>query len=148
MPVAPVTATPYVLVKPMIRLGDISTGSPIECAAHTAEIIPEVPESEWRTFCGAGTTYGTEKWTVTVTVLQSFGAAGFWNLIRPLANTVVPFTILTDAATANSVTNPAMVGTARVKPFAFISGTVGETSEFDLVLAVQGTPTFPTTGAT
>jgi hypothetical protein len=148
MPVTPVTAAPFVLIKPLIRLGDISTGVPIECAAHTVEAIPEVDETEYKTFCGAYVAYGTEKWTITITVLQSFGAAGFWNLVRPLANTVVPFTILPDGTTANSVTNVGMVGTARVKPFAYLSGGAGEPSEFDLVLAVQGAPTFPVTGAT
>jgi hypothetical protein len=132
----------------MIRLGDITTGVPIDCAAHTVEAVPEVDSTDYKTFCGAYTSYGPEKWTVTCTVLQSFGAAGFWNLVRPLANTVVPFTILPDNSTANSVTNVAMVGTARVMPFAFLSGGVGEPSEFDLVLGVSGTPTFPVTGAT
>jgi hypothetical protein len=148
MPIAPVTAAPFVLIKPMIRVGDLTTGTPIECAAHTIEAVPEVETTDYKTFCGAYTAFGPEKWTVTVTVLQSFGAAGFWNLLRPLVNTVVPFTILTDGTTTNSVTNPAMVGTARVMPFPFLSGGVGEPQEFDFVLLVQGTPTFPVTGAT
>lgn len=148
MAVTPVTAAPFVLVKPTIRLGDITTGVPIECAAHTVEAVPEVDSTDYKTFCGAYTSYGPEKWTITITVLQSFGTAGFWNLVRPLANTVIPFTIIPDSTTANSPSNVAMVGTARVMPFAFLSGGVGEPSEFDLVLGVSGTPTFPTTGAT
>jgi hypothetical protein len=41
-----------------------------------------------------------------------------------------------------------MSGNALIKAFPFIDGAVGEASEFDLVLAVQGEPLFDETGTT
>jgi hypothetical protein len=94
------------------------------------------------TFCGVFTSYKPAKWTITVTALQSFGANALWNNLRPLVNTIQPFTVLPDAGAAVSADNPLMTGEAYIPEFAFLAGAVGEASEFDFVLAVQGDPEF------
>jgi hypothetical protein len=145
MAVSPVTAAPFIIVKPKILLGNITTGVTIECAANQVDASPEQDENTYETFCGTYTTYKPEKWVITVTALQSFGAAGLWTLVRPLVGTVTAFELLPDTSVARSVSNPAMVGNALVKAFPFLTSPVGEPSEFELVLAVQGVPTFPIT---
>lgn len=137
---ADVTSPPFVLVKPKILLGETGTEVEIQCGANQVEASPEQDESTVETFCGTYTTYKPEQWTITVGALQSFGAGGLWTNLRPMCNTVVPFELLPDASAAPSVDNPSMTGTCLVKGFPFLSGAVGEASEFDLELAVQGAP--------
>ena len=137
-----VTASPFVLVKPKISLGTAGTVVEFQCGANQVEAAPEQDENTVETFCGVFTTYKPENWTITVTALQSYGTNGLWTNVRPLCNTVQPFTLLPDAVAAISVSNPQMTGTAYVKGFPFLSAAVGEASEFDLELAVQGIPTF------
>jgi hypothetical protein len=149
MPVAVVEAAPFVLVKPTILLGDALTGIQIECGSNQIEAEPESDESTTETFCGTYTTYKPEVWTITLTALTSFGPAGLWNLVRPLAGQSTPFLITPDSSRPIGPDNVAMSGTAIVKPFAWLSAAVGETSDFDLILAVQGIPEFletPPTG--
>src|SRR5262245_49070486 len=142
MAVTPADAPPFFLIKPLIQIGPTATAVSIECAANNVETNVDQDETTAETFCGTWTNYKTPKWTVVITVLQSFGAAGRWTLLQPLAGTVQPFMIQADAATAPSVDNPVMSGTARIKYFPFLSGAVGEASDFDLELAVQGAPVF------
>lgn len=142
MALTTITAPPFQLVKPRIRLGDATTGVDIQCGANQVDASPEQDETVQETFCGSYTFYKPEVWTITITALQSYGTGGLWNQVRPLVGTVVEFALLPDADAAVSDDNPEMSGTALVKGFPFISGPVGEASEFDLELAVQGTPDF------
>lgn len=146
MALAPVTAPPFVPVKPKIRIGTTTTGVDIECAAGELSVEVEQDEATTETFCGTFTSYKAEVWTVTVSVFESYGAAGLWNLTRPLVGAVQPFAILPDGGAAVGVTNPLMTGTCYVKAFPFYMGAPGEPTAFDLELAVQGIPTFATTG--
>lgn len=141
----PVTAPPFILIKPKLTIGPTGSAVQFECGANEVEAIPEQDSVDTETFCGTFTSYKPEKWTVTITALQSYGAAGLWTLLRPLANTVAPFTVLPDASQPVSASNPEMRGNAYLPGFAFLSAPVGEASEFDLVLAVQGIPEFAIT---
>ena len=136
------SAPPFILVKPKLTLG--ATGSQVEyeCSANNVDVAVDQDENTVETFCGTFTSYKPEVWTITVTVLMSYGTAGFWNTVRPLVGTVVPFTVLPDATAAPGPDNPQMTGNALVKAFPFVSGAVGEASEVDFVLAVQGAPTW------
>lgn len=136
---------PFILQKPTIALGPVATEVEIQCSANQVEAAPEQDETTVETFCGTYTTYKPEVWTITIGALQSFGDDGLWTLVRPLVGTTVPFRLLPDSRVAASVDNPQMEGMATVKAFAFLNAEVGEASEFDLELAVQGEPTFTTT---
>jgi hypothetical protein len=138
-----VDVAPFILQKPTISIGPAGAEVEIQCGANQVDAHPEQDSNDVETFCGVYTSYKPEKWTITVTCVQSFGAAGLWNLLRPLCNTVQPFLLVPDSRVAVSVDNVAMAGDAYVTGFAYLSGAVGEASEFDLVLAVQGEPTFP-----
>jgi len=132
---------PYYMVRPLIQLG--ATGSEVElqCYANNVETTPDQDENTAKTFCGVYKSYGPVTWTIVITVLQSFGADGLWTQVQPMMNTIQPF-VITPAEGTVSVDNPVMSGTAMVKAFPFLSGAVGEVSEFDIELAVQGDPTF------
>ncbi|HEY7009035.1 MAG TPA: hypothetical protein VH395_08855 [Jatrophihabitantaceae bacterium] len=134
---------PFVLIKPKITVGDAATTLvEFECGANQITAEPDQDENTTETFCGTFTTYKPEVWTVTITALTSFGANGLWNNLRPLVGTVQPFMIIPDLNNPISEDNVAMSGVCLVKAFAYLDAAVGETSDFDLVLAVQGLPEF------
>jgi hypothetical protein len=134
--------TPYYMNKPLLQLGAVATAVELQCYANNVETNIDQDETVTKTFCGVYTSYGPEKWTIVLTVLQSFGADGLWTLVQPMVGTIQPFTLMADADATPGVDNPVMSGTAMVKAFPFLSGAVAEPSEFDLELAVQGAPTF------
>lgn len=138
MAVTPVTAVPFTVVKPFIRIGDATTGYEIECSATHVTAEPSQDENTVETFCGVYTSYSSEQWVITFTVAMSYGAAGFWNLIRPLCNTKQQFAIRPDQATVVGPGNPEISGLAFVKAFSFMDADPGGTSEVDVVLGVQG----------
>jgi hypothetical protein len=147
MPATSVTATPFFLVKPKLTLGDpLTNGVFYECAASQIETNVEQEETVIETFCGTFKGYKAEQWEIVITCWQSFGTAGFWNLVRPLVGTSTTFAILPDSSRVNAPDNPEMRGTCRVKAFPFLSAAIGEGSDFELVLAVSGPVTFATTG--
>ena len=149
MPLTVVSAPPFFLVKPILTVGDTAVdGVQYECGANEIDASPEQDSNDDETFCGTYTSYKPAKWTVTVTCLQSYGATALWNNLRPLVNTIQPFTILPNSAAAVSVDNPLMSGNAYIPEFAFLTASVGESSEFDFVLAVQGIPEFLETAPT
>ena len=141
MPDTIVTAPPFIVTHPLIKIGPVGSAVEFECPATNLDTAVDQSENTVETFCGTYTSYKAPKWTVTITVAQSYGAEGTWTLIEPMVGTVVPFEIQPDAAAA-SVDNPNMSGTAMVKAFPFISAGPGSVSEIDIVLAVQGEPTF------
>jgi hypothetical protein len=147
MPDTTITVPPFIFKKPKIALGVTGTSVDIACGANAVTAEPEQDENTVETFCGTYTSYKPEVWTITITAVQSFGAVGtdLWSQVRPLCGTVVPFALLPDASRVVGPDNPEMRGNASVKGFPFLDGAVGEASEFDLELAVQGVPTFSTT---
>jgi hypothetical protein len=140
---------PFILNHPKITVGAAAPGPVIEiqCFANELHTNVEQDETTVETFCGSYTSFKPEKWDVTLAALQSYGTDGLWNQLRPLVGTTQPFTVLPDGDQPVSADNPEMSGNALVKAFPFVDGVVGESSAFDLVLAVQGEPVFDTTGA-
>jgi hypothetical protein len=134
--------TPYYMIKPLLKLGGAVGAVELQCYANNVETNVDQDETTTKTFCGIYVSYGPQKWTVVLTVVQSFGAEGLWTLVQPMVGTIQPFELMADADAAPSVDNPVMSGTAMVKAFPFLSGAVNEPAEFDLELAVQGLPTF------
>lgn len=140
---------PHFMTRPLLVIGP--SASPImelQCAANNIEATPDQDENEYDTYCGSYQTLGPEKWNITATVLQSFGTDGVWTKLRPVVGTVQPFELRPDAPDPRGLDNPAMTGNALVKAFQFLNGGVNGPSEIDIVLKVQGTPTWLTTGGT
>ena len=143
MPDTPVTAVPFIPVKPKILIGTTGSGVDIACAASDLAVEVDQDEVTTETFCGTYTTYKPEVWTITATVYPSYGTAGLWNLLRPLVGGAAkPYSILPDGSKVAGPDNPQMTGTCFVKAFPFYTGSAGEPTTFDVELAVQGTPTF------
>jgi hypothetical protein len=136
-----VSAPPFIVVHPLVKIGPTGSAVEFECPATNLDTAVDQAENTTETFCGTYTSYKAPKWTITITVAQSYGADGTWTLLEPLVGTIVPFEIQPDVA-APSIDNPNMSGTAMVKAFPFISAGPGAASEVDVVLAVQGEPTF------
>lgn len=142
-----VDVAPHILQKPLLEISLDLVTVEVQCNSNQVEIAPDQDETTTETFCGSYTSYKAEVWTITITALQSFGPDGLWNQLRPMAGKEVDFRILPDADLPVSETNPEMSGKAILKAFAFLSASVGEASDFDLVLGCQGMPTWSTTGA-
>jgi hypothetical protein len=136
-----VTAPPFIVEHPLIKLGETTSVVEIQCGATNLDVAVDQDENTVDTFCGSYTSYKAEKWTITVTLGQSYGSGGTWTLIQPMVGTIVPFELQPDTA-APSIDNPNMSGNVLVKAFPFISAAPGEASEVDLELAVQGAPVF------
>jgi hypothetical protein len=139
--VTPIQAIPFIVDHPFILIGDATTGVQVECAGTNLSVTVDQDENTLETFCGSYTSYKAPKWTITVTIAQSYGAAGSWTLLQPLLGTIQPFEIRPDSATA-SVDNPSMSGDVLLKYLPFIDAAPGEASEVDLEMAVQGQPVF------
>lgn len=139
-----VNAPPFIPVHPVLKLGTAPNTVDISCPAESLEVSPDQDENTIETFCGSYTTYKPEKWTITASSFLSYGTAGLWNLLRPLVGTVVDFEVRPDDDVA-APGNPSMKGKAVVKAFPFFSGGPGEPTAVDIVLAVQGIPTWTTT---
>lgn len=151
MPPSATTAAPYIVTKPSIKIGPTGSEVSVECAATNFEHSIDQDENTTDTFCGSYTSFGPQKHTLTMTIAQSYGAAGSWTLLQPMVGTVQPF-VVTPGIGAVSVDNPVMSGSAVVKALPFMNAGPGEVSEVDLELAVQGQPAFgivaPTMAAT
>lgn len=145
MPTVDVQAPPFIPVKPHISIGTAGSDVTIPCAAESVDVDVDQDENVVETFCGTYRTFKAEQWTITVTAYMSYGTTpqGLWNNLRPLANTIVPFEFRPDTAVA-SVSNPKMTGTAFLRAFPFFKGSKGAPESVEIVLAVQGTPTFAT----
>jgi hypothetical protein len=134
---------PFVLEHPSIIL-DYDGATPVDVSCMANEVHTNVSQDETTvtTFCGQYTTYKPEVWDITLQGVESFGTDGLWTVLRPLVGQTVPFELIPDGSQPVSVDNPVMSGVATVKAFPFIDAAAGEASEYDVVLAVQGTPTF------
>lgn len=139
-----VSAPPFIPVRPVIKITSGTDSVEFECAAESFEVTVDQDESTTETFCGTYTTYKAEVWTITGTVFPSYGTAGLWNNLRPMAGLVTTFEFLPDASKPAGPDNPKMSGSGIVKAFAFYTGSPGEPASFDVVIAVQGAPTFST----
>jgi len=139
----PVTATPLPLTAPYIAVGPVGTEVEFHCAATNLAVEVTQDEDTKDTFCGSYTTYKAPKWIITASSAMSYGTTGLWNLLQPLMGTSQPFEVRPGTGVA-SPTNPSMKGTCIVKWVDFINAAPGEISECDVVLAVQGAPTFAT----
>lgn len=143
---------PFILHKPSLKI--LAAEAPatvptadieLQCLSHGLTAEPEQDENDVKTFCGTYTTYGAEKWTITIAAYTSYGLDGLWNQLRPCVGELVKFELLPNGEVAVSEDNPMMTGVAMVKAFSFIDGEVDESSEIDVELAVQGEPEFLTT---
>lgn len=140
---------PFIIDKPSLKI--LAAVAPdtvpvaeveLQCTGRGLEVTVDQDETELTTFCGTYTTYGKERWTVTLQAYTSFGTQGLWTLCRPLVGHEITFELLPQGDAAVSVDNPLMTGRAMVKAFPFLTGEQGDASEVDVEFSVQGEPEF------
>ena len=121
----------------------IADGIQLNCAATT--IDPQIDQEfvDIETFCNeAGEAPGKTKRTINVGVRLSYGAAGVFNLLQPLANSRVTFALLPNYAKAVAADNPEMSGNLWVPEIPMSIGEVGGSPVYDMVLNLDGPPVF------
>lgn len=140
---------PFIIDKPSLKIlaaepPDTVPAADVElqCTGRGIQVEVDQDENEMVTFCGTYTTYGKEKWTITLNAYTSYGTEGLWTLTRPLVGLVVSFEFLPQGDDPVSVDNPLMTGKARVKAFPFLTGDQGNASEVDVEFKVEGAPEF------
>lgn len=139
---------PFFMTKPSIIIGPTATPViELQCAANHVALTPEQDSTDYPTYCGNFTADGAVKWTLTITVLQSFGVDGVWTKLAPVVGTSQPFQLLPNGDAVPSVDNPAQTGTCTVRAFPFWDGGVNEPAEIDIELVVQGDLIEVTSGA-
>jgi hypothetical protein len=67
---------PHFMTKPLLIVGPSRRRSWSSVRDEQRCRVTDQDENDYETFCGTYSTYGPEKWTITATVLQSFGVDG------------------------------------------------------------------------
>jgi hypothetical protein len=129
---------PFILTNPSLLID----GKELKCAANQIEHKIDQNTNDYDTFCGSYRSYGVERHTITVSLYQNFDTDGPWQVLSPLAGTLVDFELIPDKAAANGPTNPTMFGTVRVPAMPFLKAQVNEASNIDIDLSVQGKPSY------
>lgn len=140
-------AAPFRLDGPSFLIG--ATDPPtIELAGNgrRVTIVPAQEFEDVETFSNpGGEAPGLIRNTISLEVLQSFGADGLWNVLKPLEGTLVYFQFLLDGDSPEGVGNPMMTGQCYVPAVPFIDAGVRKFSTFTLEFKVSGVPVFDTT---
>lgn len=137
-----VETPPFVLTKPSIMIGTSPAMKELRCAANQITHAIDQGTNDYDTYCGSYRSYGVARHTLTITIYQNFDTDGPWQVLKPLENTVVDFTLLPDDNQASGPTNPLMFGKVRVPAIPFLDAGVNEASSIDIELSIQGTPSF------
>lgn len=132
---------PFYLVSQSLKID----GTDLKCAANNISHGIDQASNDYETFCGSYRSYGAAHETLTVTFVQNFDADGPWATLYPLRGTIVDFELIPDDRIAIGVGNPKMTGQVYVPIMPFIDSGVGEASEIDVELAIQGEPDYDTT---
>jgi len=135
------------MVDPLIT---IDPGGPnelqLKCHGRNLSLVPEDNLEDVETFCAPGLEQpGTTTWTSSISLLQSFGADGAWNLLHAMRKTRKTILIQpTDAAGTPAVGNPTATFEAFLPSVPFVDAGIGEKTEFDFELTAIGEPVFAT----
>ena len=113
------------------------------CSTNHVELSPDVSVTTLDTLCGSVDYPGTVKWSLILTLYQSFDPAATEETLSaavaldgPTAFEIVPF-----KSQPVSDTNPAWTGMVIPQPYAPINGDAGDASTVELEWSVQGEPT-------
>jgi len=145
---AGITAAPFRLDNPSFVIDhDLAGGSAsavqLKCAGRRIAVTPDVDFEDVETWCNPkGEAPGAATWAIELEVLNSYGAAGLWNQLLPLAGVLVKFSLLPAGAVAVSATNPEMSGDCWVPYPTFVDAGVRKFTTYTLEFKVYGTPLF------
>jgi hypothetical protein len=135
-----VTAPPLPLI-----LDDASItidGQTLDCVTNHLELSPDVSLVTITTLCGETDYPGAVKWSLVLTLLQSFDAGATEEVLSGAvaAGVPVPFEIIPYKSQAVSATNPSFSGMVVPKPYAPINGDAMSESTIDLEWSLVGEP--------
>ena len=139
MSVAPAEPMPLILTNASVKID----GAELACSANHVELSPDINITTLDTFCGSRDYPGTVKWSLILTLYQSFDAGGPEEVLSAavLAGVPVAFEVAgyRDAA-AGTATNPTWTGEVIPQPYAPINGDAGDASTIELEWSVVGDP--------
>jgi hypothetical protein len=130
---------PLILTNASVKLD----GAELACSANHVELSPDINITTLDTFCGSRDYPGTVKWSLILTLYQSFDAGGPEEVLSAavLGGVPVAFEIAgyRDVA-AGTATNPSWAGEVIPQPYSPINGDAGDASTIELEWSVVGEP--------
>ena len=137
---------PLILTDPSIKIsktGDETGLTELACDASHVELTPDTTTTTVDTFCGSRDYPGVTKWTLNMTLVQSFDPDATEEVLSAAVElgTDVPFEIIPVKSLPVSATNPSWTGMVRPAPYAPINGDAGDVSNVEIEWAVTVGPT-------
>lgn len=113
------------------------------CVANHVELSPDVTITTLDTMCGSVDYPGAVKWSLILTLYQSFEAAATEEVLSAAValGTPTPFSIIGYKSQPVSATNPEWSGMVIPQPYSPINGDAGDASTVELEWSVDGAPT-------
>lgn len=138
MATAPPVPNPVILDNAAVSID----GKPLDCMVNHVEIAPDTSITTLDTLCGSRDYPGITKWSLVLTLYQSFDADATEDVLSGAvaAGGPVPFTVLPDRSAVVGPTNPEFSGEVIPQPYAPINGDAGDASSIDLEWAMTGAP--------
>jgi hypothetical protein len=138
MAVAPPVPNPVILDNAAVSID----GQPLDCMVNHVEISPDTAVTTLDTLCGSRDYPGITKWSLVLTLYQSFDAGATEDVLSSAVEqgTAVPFTVLADRSAAVGPTNPEFGGEVIPQPYSPINGDAGDASTIDLEWSMTGAP--------
>ena len=147
------THAPLILTDASIKLSktaDTTGLVELACDASHVEISPDTSVTTVDTFCGSTDYPGITKWSLILTLIQSFDLDATEEVLSAAValGEPVPFQIAGYKTPPVSATNPAWIGKVMPAPYSPINGDAGEVSTIELEWAITEGPTKITTPPT
>lgn len=143
---------PLILDDAGIQLGDgaaTEVFTELACVTNHVELTPDTAVTTLDTLCGSVDYPGNVKWTLVLTLYQSFDTGATEDALSAAVAAVggkVGFKILPYKSQAVGVNNPMWSGTVIPQDYAPINGDAGDASTIELEWSLDGAPLKETTG--
>ena len=117
-------------------------GAPLDCVTNHLELSPDVSSVTITTLCGETDYPGAVKWSLVLTLLQSFDAGATEEVLSGAVDggVPVPFEIIPYKSQPVGPTNPSWSGMVVPEPYAPINGDAMAESTIDLEWSLTGPP--------
>lgn len=117
-------------------------GQYLDCVTNHLELSPDVSSVTIDTLCASTDYPGAVKWSLVLTLLQSFDAGATEEVLSGAVDGGVPvaFEIIPYKSQPVSATNPAFSGMVVPAPYAPINGDAQAESTIDLSWSLTGPP--------
>lgn len=118
-------------------------GATLDCVTNHLELSPDTSSVTITTLCGETDYPGATKWSLVLTLEQSFDTGATEDTLSGAVDGGVPvaFEIVPYKSRPVSATNPSWSGMVVPKPYAPINGDAGAESTIDLEWSLTAPPT-------